>query len=248
MSSLGAAPERFNLGPDGFIVRARFVLAEADWKTSLGYCKGLAAISIGGISFSDVLLYITNLQDCARSWVNNTYPSEIVPLADAVVHYATQTGVYYPALNQTLAALGSDPTNRGLLQQVNAIIQLLDKTPGEQSKTALEAAQAAERFINTAAAGEKKLRPLFDAYSSIYLPHTAGVQSVLSQDLNPVITALGQAWRRLSDELDRLKRFVDTKAAAGEFFFTDIAAPHAVSLWKTAGNAADNWRREAFIG
>jgi hypothetical protein len=250
MSSYGAvpAPERFNLGPDGFIVHARFVLSEGDWKTTLGYCKRLTAISIGDISFSDVRLYITNLQDCARTWGNNTYPSEIVPLAGAVMHYATQTGVYYPVLAQTLAALGADPTNSGFLQQVNAIIQLLDKAPGEQSKAALEAAHTAEQFVNSAAAGEKKLRPLYDAYSSIYLPHTAGVQSVPSQDLNLAVMALGRAWRRLSDELEQLKSFVDTKAAAGEFFSTDIAASGAVALWKTAGDAADNWRLEAFTG
>lgn len=241
------APERFNLGPDGFIVRARFALAEGDWKTSLGYCKRLAAISTGGISFSDVRLYITNLQNDALSWINNTYPSGIVSLADAVVHYATQTGVYYPALAQTLAALGADPTNGALLQQVNAIIQLLDKIAEEQLKATLDAADAAARFVNGAAAGEKKLRPLFDAYSSICLPHCADVQPALSEDLSLVITALGQAWRRLSDEMERLKGLVDAKASAGEFFSTDIAAPDAVALWKTAGDAANNWRLEAFI-
>jgi hypothetical protein len=250
MSSHGAAPvpERFNLGPDGFIVRARFVLAAGDWKTSLGYCKRLATISIGDISFSDVRLYITNLQEGALSWVKNAYPSEIVSLASAVVHYArVAAGVYYPPLAQTLAVLGADPTNGEFLQQVNAIIQALDKTAGEQSKAALEAALAAERFVNGAAAGEKRLRPLFDAYSSIYLPHTADVQSTPSQDLSLVVAALGQAWKRLSDELGRLKSFVDTKTAAGQFFSTDIAAPDAVALWKTTGDAADKWRLEAFI-
>ncbi len=241
------APERFNLGPDGFIIRTWFVFAEGNWKTSLRYCKRLAAISIGGISFSNVRLYITSLQDSALSWMNNIYSSEIVPLASAVVHYAGQAGVYYPALAQTLAALGTDPTNGELLQQVNAIIQALDKTLGEQLKAALEAAHATERFVSGATAGEKKLRPLFDAYSSIYLLDTADVQSPLSQDLSLVITALEQAWRRLSGELERLKSFVDTKVAAGEYFSTDIAAPDAVALWKTAGDAANKWRIEAFI-
>jgi hypothetical protein len=250
MSSHGAAPapERFDLGPEGFVVQARFVLAESDWKGALGYCRRLAAISTGDISFNDVLLYLTNLQASAGAWINGTYPTEIVSLADNVVHYATQTGVYFPALAQTLDALGSDPSNSGLLQQVNAILQVLNKAPGEQTRAAREAAHAAQRFVSGVAAGEKKLRPLFDAYVSIYLQPTPRVQLLLPEDLDRAVIALESAWKRLSDTLDQLKKFVDKKAGADEPFSVDIAAPGSVALWKIAGDAADNWRRDAFTG
>jgi hypothetical protein len=242
------APARFELGPDGFVVQARFVLAEGDWKTALDYCNRLAAISTNEISFNDVRLYIGNLQESARTWVNKSYPSEVVSLADAVVQYATQTGVYYPALGQALAALGSDPSNATLLQQVVAILQVLEKSPGEQSNAAVQAAQAAQRFVTGAAASEKKLRPLFDVYSAIYLPRAPGEQSVLPHDLDRTVRALERAWTRLSDELQSVKEFVDAKVADGKPFSVDIDARGAVALWKTAGDAADNWRREAFSG
>jgi hypothetical protein len=248
MSAHGAKPtqERFELGPDGFVVEARFVLAEADWKTALTYCNRVAAVSTGDISFSDVALYVANLQTSARSWVNNTYPSEIVSLADAVVHYASQTGVYFPALAQVLDALGREPKKSELLQQVHAILQVLTKAPEEQSKAAAQSADAAGRFAGGAAASEKKLRVLFDTYASIYLPGAPRQRPVLPEGLDAPVSALGRGWTHLSDELAGLKSFVDARAAEGEPFSVDIAAAGAIALWKTAGEAANNWRREAF--
>jgi hypothetical protein len=247
MSPHGAAPAQdpFLLGPEGFIVHAEFVLAESHWKMALAYCNALAAISTEDISFSDVRLYIANLQASARTWRDDTYPSEVVSLADAVVHYATQTGVYYPALAQALAALGKDPINAELLKQVNAILQLLNKAPSEQSSAAEKAAEAAGRFVSGATAGEKKLRVLFDDYANIYLTGSQPRAPILEGLDHPVI-ALDRAWTRLSSELLRLKEFVDAHAAGGELFSIDIAASSAIAQWKTAGDAADNWRKGAF--
>lgn len=237
----------FNLGPDGFTASAKFVLAQGDWENAQNYGVAVASVATVDIPFKDVRSLVEDIQSQAYKWKNSTYPQCVVSLASAVVDYANKAAVYYSALAKVLEKLGEDPTNTGLLEQFDAILEVLNKIPSEQKAAASKAEVSVENFEANAAGAQKQLGVVFSDYVTIYLEGQSGAKSpILPAGLSQPVAALRSAWRQLGEVLASLKSWVDKNAAIGAHFEADISSDSAVQAWAIAGEEANNWRLGAY--
>lgn len=230
------------LGPEGIIPNGQFVLAQADWAIAHSYNVAVASIDTRALPFNEAQEAIEQLQQLSKQWEETTY-SQVVSLASAVVAYAMKAQVYLPALAQTLAALGASPTDVQLLAQTDAIITTLSHDPTAQAAAAQSTQSHLEEFEQVVALGEQQLRPLYTAYTQIYLGTDPTPTPILPSRLDT--SALGVAWDRLASQLADLKTTLDQHARAAPPFTADDAAA-AVAQWQSAGQSADQWRTNAW--
>ena len=239
-------PRPFDLGASAFVDGTRFILARGNWKSALAFTGSATTTDPASIAFDDVRTAVLSIQSDAGAWTSTTYP-KVVGLASAVVDFgANKVPVYLVKLAKVVKSLGDDPTNATLLQQFEAIAEVLARSANEARSAATASATDVAAAGRRQRASERQLASVVAAYSNVYRT-SQPAPPALPDSLDATVTALGDAWDGFTSTLDALVQFARTNAKDGRKFTVDVGIDAAVVEWRIASAAANDFRTSAFI-